>query len=809
MKKRILIKGRLKTGLSLFTFGRAKNLAFAAACLILFPVLSSGAHGMLYPGDIVINVGHENEDRAIYDGYGLMFRIVDAGLPVTWIIKKDKIYGGPDLQGIYVDSRPDRDEDFTDGMETMRDFSGGPFVIGDPDPDTAYNEAWDVIASIQEDAGFSHADLYELRSTVELGQEEAHTIAYLPRIAVADNKFAVEELEAVNYPDYTLVPAPGRFDDPSTVAGGALFFGAPCENNNGFDMFFQGHYKWGRWDSGDDHNDHQPGDDENGADLKDHNEKLAQQEIDRFISAGGLGLFECLSATIENDVHWVTQPGTTIVKGHPQSRYFEFDESLATHPFLQTMGNIQFEGGAFAAWDMDENAFLSNVQSILYDPDRQVIGNLFATHGAGKVVFMGGHKRRRLAGKRLVFNAILFHAMTPCQKTAKGARATELTPDRLAAGIENSVTVNKRILGSVFSQNIEMADVLAPGVELDMESIEFMAPGGSYSWNADARSLTIRFNEIHPHETDHGLIASYRVLVVPPGEGTIQILTSAGLSVDYWHSNYTAQTSNCLNVEVGSRPDLVFDLYPDAVDQDIAGTVREAFDYCVSNRGNTSVFRDSDSIRLHIPNGFGTPSNIVTPDLPTDEWASSWDPDGRMMTFSYLGGDFDWMPEMDSCFRMDLAVPPWTGIERFPETASLQYRSLNFGDTDHVLVRGVAVIGLLRNDEISTLSVVPNKAGIFTGSGTNSLDRDGPNGYPEIGEGSLRDLPGSGDDDDFYILDFESGSPDPDPGCVVSDTSRPLIFYQVTVEGNTLRMHKEFFHTESNQNPCVLIVHYE
>ena len=101
----------------------------------------------------------------------------------------------------------------------------------------------------------------------------------------------------------------------------------------------------------------------------------------------------------------------------------------------------------------------------------------------------------------------------------------------------------------------------------------------------------------------------------------------------------------------------------------------------------------------------------------------------------------------------------------------------------------VAPVWLLRNDQIAALGPIPpDKAAIFTATGPASLDLAGPDLIPQEGEGVLRDLPGSSDDDDAYVAAIAPQFVDPDP--VVADTGRPLIFYQLDAP-KVLRLVKD------------------
>jgi hypothetical protein len=92
--------------------------------------------------------------------------------------------------------------------------------------------------------------------------------------------------------------------------------------------------------------------------------------------------------------------------------------------------------------------------------------------------------------------------------------------------------------------------------------------------------------------------------------------------------------------------------------------------------------------------------------------------------------------------------------------------------------------GLMRNDDlVQAAPPLPGLASIFP------LDPLGPDAFPGIGEGALREVPGSDDDDDLYVTEVLPGYLDPDEG-VAADASRPLVFYQLTDPGLVLRLAK-------------------
>jgi hypothetical protein len=173
-----------------------------------------------HPGDIIIDVNHDEADAAVYDGYGLMFRVVNAGLPVKWVIRIDKAYGQNDITALLVDPAPDKDGDLNDGTPLRKNYPG-PFIIQDPNPSTVRNEAWDTITAIQAQFGYAAVDYDEIREALTLDRQSIHSIKYVPYVATGDD-LADNELVLIQYPRFKMVECPGLPSDPTTVAGGGV-----------------------------------------------------------------------------------------------------------------------------------------------------------------------------------------------------------------------------------------------------------------------------------------------------------------------------------------------------------------------------------------------------------------------------------------------------------------------------------------------------------------------------------------------------------------------------------------------------------
>lgn len=105
------------------------------------------------------------------------------------------------------------------------------------------------------------------------------------------------------------------------------------------------------------------------------------------------------------------------------------------------------------------------------------------------------------------------------------------------------------------------------------------------------------------------------------------------------------------------------------------------------------------------------------------------------------------------------------------------------------LVVATPGVSLLRNDEVRRLSPpMPAVATILGAAGPFALDERGADSCPQAGEGALGPANGSEDDDDHYMASFASGAADPDSG---PDPTRPLVFYEVTLATDTLRLRRD------------------
>ncbi|MEJ5165950.1 MAG: thrombospondin type 3 repeat-containing protein, partial [Thermoanaerobaculia bacterium] len=136
-------------------------------------------------------------------------------------------------------------------------------------------------------------------------------------------------------------------------------------------------------------------------------------------------------------------------------------------------------------------------------------------------------------------------------------------------------------------------------------------------------------------------------------------------------------------------------------------------------------------------------------------------------------------------------LDPDSDSDGIPDSVEGIYDGDRDGNPDFLDPNSYPPPHLLRNDETTSLSSYdPSKIFIQAYPLDPALDPVGPNKIPQEGEGAKRSLNGSEDDDDFYKSYLPSTWIDPD-ATVLTDNSRPLVFYELTTPACTLYLTKE------------------
>lgn len=481
------------------------------------------------PGDLILVVDHDRAElQEVMDAYGMAVHLANAGISAGWWIARDKLYEDIDFSA-ETDDAPDPATPGPDGAVEIRDYMAGPFVVRDPVPTThLYNEAWDEIERLELLYDL-HPVIHEILGEPETDRLNIAYVTFMPRVSYSANAgIADQEIRMAGIPGIN-VPSPGLPELPATVAGGGLFEGNiddPCGRRPRYDVYMQDHYDYNR---------------------DDPENEVAASEYDEFLRKGTTCIFECLSATIEDRVHWLTNPGNTATEGDSADDHYSVEPDFADHPFAQTMGVIPIQGGAFKIWDAEENDFRDSAENIFFDAVSGDIGYMLGQVEGGKFFFAGGHRRQDINDMRLILNAVLYEIVSPQFRHA-------FHPGHFSMGVAERKEVRLLVRGGALAQNVFITDTLEEGVEFIPGSVHFCAPDPSYTWDPGAKTIAFDFGDVDPDTCSGGIIATYDVTTLFESEGEIKLLSSVQAYDDPWTHGITFSGSVCESAEV--KPEL-------------------------------------------------------------------------------------------------------------------------------------------------------------------------------------------------------------------------------------------------------------
>ncbi|MBI5490259.1 MAG: DUF11 domain-containing protein [Deltaproteobacteria bacterium] len=506
-------------------------MRFPRPSLVLVPaVLLAAAPATAQPavtygvGDLILVVDHDRADeQQVMDAYGMALHLAGYGIRVDWWIARDKAYEGIDFQA-ETDDAPDPATAEADGTVEARDYRAGPFIIHDPDILTAgVNEAWDDINDLRALRGYAPI-IHEIRSAPSGLRLNVGFLTFLPRLAYSDNAgIAAEELNEAGLPAVH-VPAPGTPAEPATVAGGGLFEGDPddpCGLRPRYDVFLQDHYDWTDPDT---------------------DEEAAAWQADAFLRAGTTCIYECLSATIDDTVHWLTFPPNVATEGTTAATEYTVVPDFADHPFAQTMGPIPIQGGAFQVWDLEGNDFRPTMQNIFYDAVSGDIAYLLGQVDGGKFFFAGGHRRGSVSDRRVILNAVLYEVVSP-------QFVHVFVPGGFTAGVREDREVRILARGGSIAGGTRIEDVLDPVAELVPGSVSVAVPGGTFAWDAGTRTLVFDLGDVDPIAFHRVPVARFRIRTLVPTDGWVRLIDTTTTYSDAWTTGISFTGGACRSAE--------------------------------------------------------------------------------------------------------------------------------------------------------------------------------------------------------------------------------------------------------------------
>jgi uncharacterized repeat protein (TIGR01451 family) len=387
------------------------------------------------PNSLVIPMDVTHQNNGMWKAYGLVYNLLDNGVPVHWAINQSKSYNGTDFTATSVNLR-------TAANVGSWNYSGGPFIIHADDVANALPliQAWWTKHANQPTV---HQVLASFSSNVDMILRSA------PRIAneAINSGITIGYYNAAGIPDLNGNPwssSSPNILDQTAILNGALFTSGTCSSRN-FDIFVTPH---------------------NGGysySLTDPNNPGTQTyaALDYFVMQGGGWMALCES--IESNENAIaalynnSQPGvralftapvagaggfltqTGIVKSNVGGIWTVNEPWLPLAQAVATINPQSLPGGSVRSWNRALQQYWPETELVAHFNDNGVIhdwainGVAHNGTGAGKITYIGGHRHSTslpYSGNaeapyvRFFFNALFFNGAAVAKLTLAPSPAT-------------------------------------------------------------------------------------------------------------------------------------------------------------------------------------------------------------------------------------------------------------------------------------------------------------------------------------------------------------------------------------------------
>ncbi len=431
------------------------------------------------PGSLIIPMDTTYQDNGMFKAFGLVYELLRNGVPVRWVIRQGKAYGGTDFTTSATDFA-------TGAAIASHGYRGGPWVVDSAD----VPQAAPIIAAWQA------ANVTTVhQATVAFDGDVARLLVVAPSIAMfadGNQKIARTYLQAAGIPDSTLDPAwPDTSPDmltPVEVAGpttsnhhdGALFDSA---GNPVYCQLMSMHW--------------------NVSDARAIPEVVA--EVRSFLHYPVHFFAECQAVNAyENDLTnglFLTPNGFVIGTTPTAVDFYNADS-----PFGQLDGAFKAIGGSEPAYSLpagdtykaggitmitkhgtpegDNDIWMTGYLDGTCPPNMEKCGTL------GKVSYLGGHqydvklpisKNPTSQGTRLFLNS-LFEA--PCA-TLSGQPFVQLSKEAPVTTLSDSIvfTLSYSNYGPGIAMNAIVSDALPPGTSFVSATNGGTLANGKVTWS--------------------------------------------------------------------------------------------------------------------------------------------------------------------------------------------------------------------------------------------------------------------------------------------------------------------------------------
>ena len=187
-------------------------------------------------GTLIIPMDRTYQDYGMFKAYGLVYRLLQKGVSVSWSINPAKAYNGTDFTATTVDQR-------TSTVVGAYGYTGGSFII-----DSANAAAAQVVITAWWAANGNQPNVH--RATASFSTNVDMVLRNAPRIAAeaVNGTIAINYFNAAGIPDDNgnvwttsspnILAGSGTASNP--IANGALFQGSDCSVKK-YDVFVTPH----------------------------------------------------------------------------------------------------------------------------------------------------------------------------------------------------------------------------------------------------------------------------------------------------------------------------------------------------------------------------------------------------------------------------------------------------------------------------------------------------------------------------------------------------------------------------------------
>lgn len=472
-------------------------------------------------------------DTGMISAYGLVYDLLDNGIPVKWAIQPGKAtIDSTDFTASAQDIQ-------TSAIITGHSYSGGPFII-----DSAYAtaalpiiQAWQVNHSVT-----VH------QATVAFSAPIAMTLSRAPRIAIEENNWDImgDYLNDAGIPDSNghIWEDSGSYTSPDildhlTIANYGFFTSAtdPCKLLK-YDIFLSPHTSDGDWSG------------------SDPDEVAARDALDTFLRTGGMLHATCHSVqTIETIVGpFITSAYSTENDGDKNT----FTVDQPDFPVVQAVSNpneMERPGGSVNTWTA---TYLSSAQKLAHfvkdstEYDLIAAGTYKGGTGAGKIVYEGGHEfdykmdepytdkdNIEMVYLRYLLDSILF-------SVGKPRIVLNTSPPSIPTGVPTTVTFSLDNEGGSDAVGASVSITLAPWAAYNADATipPTSIVGQTLTWDTTALA----------GNTGPGTILTFTANVTPPVPGFNSAASYTATYDDNFNENYSMNYCVSVSATPGASP---------------------------------------------------------------------------------------------------------------------------------------------------------------------------------------------------------------------------------------------------------------